>query len=617
MAAGDKRYFGRLTLVFSYSCLSILYFKVLDPVFYAKFHVGDILNYDISFALPVPYLLLTAAFIALYSYLSKESARAIVYPIIAMAMFLPLSYLLTEMRISMCDIKPFSWGRGVYTIYVETFYLIYMLIFSIYTGSILKARGSSAILQMPAFIWFIAINASLLLNGFILYSSVFSIAVFLPLLIGKSVRLFDKAGLFLRSLGNEKLFLIGIYALAFAIRYLWGARLLATVGDNFILASDDGTAYSSIAAMLARGETLPKATALGLNGFGYWYFLGALYKIFGAHNFKAIVMIQSLLGATVPVLTYCIAKRVFRTRLVSVIGSLITSFNLTLIFLSVVIGMESLYVPFFLLAVLVTVGFLSAERFDYKKGFVSGALFGLANNMRGELLLAPLILSIVILITKKVAKPRQIISSVIAIFLGFMMLASIQHVTLYRQYGEYHVAQTPLSAIFANSRLTGENKVLDEAGFNPFKDLRASAGVFLKRPAFVSELMLKGYVKRAAIFFFQPNFGVFDPIFLVNPASGYLFRYPLFLQLYGYIFIVSGILFSLFSKEDMAAKAMMLFFIFYIVSIYSVLFVTNSRCRGALIPITALFASYGITVLYIRARDYFTRPGPQTMQRRR
>ncbi len=604
----EKNYFGILALVFIYSCLSILYFKVLDPRFYLR----NILDHNIAFAVPVPYVLLVAVFIILYSHLSKEKMRLVAYPIIVMAMLLPLSYLLTDLRIGMCDIKPFSWGRGLYTVYVEIFYLIYMLIFSIYTGSALKRAlkdkdrlAHNTVLQMPVFIWFVAIEAMLLTHGFILYSLLFSIAVFAPLSVSKTDVLPGRLGPSLKYFDKELLLLAGIYMLAFAIRYFWGMRLLATAGDNFILASDDGLAYNSIADILSRGNTLPKETALGLNGFGYWYFLTAIYKIFNPHNFKAIIIIQSLFGSTVPVFTYLIAKRVFGMRPVSIIAGLLTCFNLTLVFLSVVIGMESLYIPFLFLAFTAAAYFLSSENFDYKKGFILGGLFGFVNNIRGELLFMPFILSIAVLVTKSASKPARIISAICCIFLGFMLLASIQHIVSYRQYGEYHLTQTALKDTFGSNRFTDENKILSEVGFNPFRDRGASMDVFLRRPVFISELILKGFFKRIVVYCFQPNFGVFDPIFLVNPASGFFFRYPLFLQLYGYIFIIFGIWSSFISRKNMGAELTMLIFMCYIASIYSFLLVTNSRCRGALIPVTALFASYGIAVLCKRARDYY------------
>lgn len=618
MPDGRKRYSGTLILVLIYSCLSILYFEVLDP----KFYLRDVLNYKIVFAVPVPYLLLTAAFIALYSCLSRDKIRLIAYPVIAISMLLPLAYLFTDLRIGMCGIKPFSWGRDLYAIYVEVFYLLCMLSLSFYLGTFFKKLSTdnrsyllgmhdlkirAMVFHAPILIWFIAIIAKLSANGFILYSSVFS-AVFLGAM---AFNLFD--GLrsiikpVLKILGNEKFFLAAVYILAFAVRYFWGTRLLAGVGENFILASDDAVSYDPMAAILARGEVLPKANVFGLNGFGYWHFLGIVYRIFGLHNFRAVIVIQSLIGAAVPVFTYMIAKRIFKVRPVSVISSLFTSFNLTLVFLSVVIGIEALYIPLFFLAVTVAAYFLTAGSFDYKKGLILGSLFGLANNIRGELLFAPFILVFLLFISKMIKRPKDMMIAACSVFLGFALLASIQHIICYKTYGEYHLTQNVLGNIYGIDKFTGENKILDGLGFNPFKSIHSSLRVFFKEPVYISELVLSGFFKRSVIYYFQPNFGVFDPIFLVNPASGYFFRYPVFLQLYGYIFILSGIWFSFIGKEkeNIAAKMMLVIFALYISSIYTFVLIVNSRCRGVLIPVAALFAAYGISMLYRRTRESY------------
>ena len=126
----------------------------------------------------------------------------------------------------------------------------------------------------------------------------------------------------------------------------------------------------------------------------------------------------------------------------------------------------------------VTVTIYLLKDFNYKNAFIIGACFGLANNVRSELLLFPVILAV--LIRKK---------AIISLFAGFILFMSIHHIVNYINYGEYHLIPIDgLKATFAGGH--DENTILNEMGFNLFKS--GAWSTFLNNPIIVSRLIVKG-----------------------------------------------------------------------------------------------------------------------------
>lgn len=621
-----KEILSSASLVTAYTCLSLLYFNYFGQ----KFYIKNLFNCGITIAIPLPYIVLTSIFLLLYASVLREDPKRIALPVIAMALILPIFLLIANLKIGMTTLNPFSFNRGIYKIYAGIYCAIALASFSIFTGiffrgilknkicSFLGPNGSvhqRMIFHLPVLIYFIFIEAVLILNGLAIHASFFLLLSLVFLLPDTMVFLSDRVKPGLEKLfKNELFFLTAIFLLAFALRYLWGERIIGPLGARFLIASDDGRAYDKLASMIARGEIIPKSDFFCLSGFGYWYFLAGLYKIFGAHNFKAVVIVQSFLGALVPVFTYLISKNIFKRIFPSIIAAIITSFNLTLVFLSSVIGMEALYIPLFFLALTAASYFMSSDRYNYWKAFAVGGLFGFANNARGELLFMPFLLSILaffLIKSRNMNKIRPALLAAGAVFLGFVLFMSMQHIASYVIYSEYHIAPSSVKGVFVSERFGEENAALANMGFNPFKSMGASVSALLNNPFKACDLIFTGFSKRIIIYYLQPNFGVFDPIFLVNPASGYLFDFPLYLQFLGYMFIIVGIVTALMKKENIIPKIMLLMIVVFISSIYAFIIVQNSRNRGVLIPIAVILFSYGLSrflhhlkIAYSPTKDY-------------
>lgn len=603
----------RLALVISYTILSILYFVFLDPHLYIK----NIFKNDITFVFPVPYVILVGLFIYSYARVAKESIKKIAYPIIAMAILLPLFYLLSDLKIGMIATNPFRGNRGVYGIYGGFYFLFVMFIFAALSGAVLrkviddkKKHFEEIAFHAPIFAYLILIISLLFINKLSMYGAFCAVFFAVFFLFKEAVNLFSRIIKALKIIfKDERAWLVTIFILALLVRCFWGWRIMAITGDNFIRASDDGITYDPFAALIAQGGTIPKADAFYWSGFGYWYFLAGIYKIFGLHNFKAAVIIQSALGSLVPVFTYYIGKNIFKSRFVAVLASIMTAFNMTLVFLSVVIGMEAIYIPLFTMAMAVAVYMLASKNFNYKNAFVIGCVVGLANIARSEVLFFPIILSaLIFFFMRNRLKIKSVLLSIAALFVGFILLMSIQHVANYAKYGEYKLTSGGLGDTYAGVWGTNENMLLDSLGFNPFKSLPGSIAAFSHDPETVSKLLVKGFIKRLTIYYFRPNFGVFDPVYLVNPASGYFFRFPIYVQLFEYIFIFVGIFFAFRNKENLIGKTMLVVFPVYLSSMYSFIWVTNSRHRGILIPIFSVFLFYGVKVFSEHVKNYYERP---------
>jgi hypothetical protein len=622
-----KRLLIALVLVAAYAILSIWYFLAIDP----QCQVRNILGSDINMAMPLPYILIVAVFIAAYSRIFRQKLKAIAYPAAAMAVILPFFLLLAELKIGMRSANPFSNTREIYGIYASVYFIAIFSAFSMLGGSIFRRLFKSGlsgpieggdsfvhsiIFHLPILIYFVCIAAMFFMNGLAVYASCLLLLFMGTLFFEKPSSLLGKAKeLIVRLAENEKLFVLGIFIIAFLIRYFWGIRLMGLTGAKFTIASDDGVCYDELAGILAGGKLIPAGQIYNMSGFGYWYFLAAVYKIFGPHNFRAAVAVQSFVGAFVPVLAFFIGQRVFKTRFAPALASVIICFDMLLIFLSVVIGMESVYIPLVALALAIAVYFLDGRSFGCKEAFLMGCAVGLAYNARPpELLLFPLILACVIYIfMKRTLSAGRIMRAIVSLFTGFVLLASIQLVTNYVLYGElrlpfpsaigqtYVLDQGESEALHAE-----ENARLGRIGFDIFRDPKGSLCALAHEPFAVTMLLSQGFLKRLSVLYFIPNFGVFDPLYLVNPASGYFFRFPLYVQFFGYILTAAGMAVAVLRKNRTAGTIILLAFLLYRSAGIAFMFVLNARYRGALLPIFILFFAYGVEIFYRKVRSIYS-----------
>lgn len=608
---------AEISIVLSYSFLSIAYFIFLDNSWCIK----NVFGCGFAFAVPIPYIALVAFFMLIYSRITKQKMSTIAYPAIAMAVILPLLLLLVDMKIGICATNPFRGDRLIYGQYAKLYFLFFISLFSIGSGMlgrlcIAKNEGRWTVFHLPVFVYLVYFIAELAMNGLGLYAltalALFCLAFSFDAVAGLARK---ALALTARITKNEKLFLMLLFAIALILRSAWGLRLIGLTGERFIMASDDGPCYANFASMLASGNIIPRESVFAVSGFAYWYFLGLIYKIFGVQNFKAMVLVQSAIGALVPVFAYFIAKKAFKSRFIAVLAGVILCADMTLVFLSVVIGMEAIYIPLVVFALLVAVYCLDPDSIDTKKSLLTGCAFGLAYNARApELLLFPFVLAAIIyLFMRNKMKMRKIVNCLAVLFAGFLILASAQYVVNYAIYGERPRMQAAATGSFrvgiAEGVHSDENKMLGDMGFNPFEDLHRSVSVLLHNPVVAMKLIMVGFFKRLAMLYCIPNFGNFDPLYVVNPGSGYFFRFSVWAQCVGYILTTVGIVTALVKKETRFGAILLFAFLAYMSIRVAVFFVLNARYRGVLLPVFIIFFACGVGFFRTRLKAYYTASG--------
>ena len=137
-----------------------------------------------------------------------------------------------------------------------------------------------------------------------------------------------------------------------------------------------------------------------------------------------------------------------------------------------------------------------------------------------------------------------------------------------------------------------------------------SASVFMHHPIKVASLIAEGFFVRLFALYFVPNFGVFDPFVLVNPASGYFFRFAVYVTALICVFILIGMAGAFVKKDNLWGAIALFSFLAYMSARAALCYVLNSRYRGVLLPAFILFFAYGAAVFYGKARDgYRTRLG--------
>lgn len=307
-----------------------------------------------------------------------------------------------------------------------------------------------------------------------------------------------------------------IAVISFGVRYAWGRHLLSSTGADFIRASDDGTTYDELGRFIAAGAAPPIATATHFGGMLYWYFLGFLYKVFGVGNFSTVILVQSLLGAVVPVAMYFLARRVCKSAWLALAAATICSLNVVLIFLSGVIGMEALFVPLVALALGLLVRNWSAGRAPAAAFLAAGLLLGVANMTRNEIFGYPVML---LLLAVPLARGRDVRMAAV-VCAGFAAVWMTQAAITRSLYGQWTLPSQQAPVTFARGTFgIDENVQLDRMGFNPFLDAPKAARVLAAQPRPVVSLLTTGFVKRLYTFLLLPNSGIFDPLALTTSGN--------------------------------------------------------------------------------------------------
>jgi hypothetical protein len=140
------------------------------------------------------------------------------------------------------------------------------------------------------------------------------------------------------------------------------------------------------------------------------------------------------------------------------------------------------------------------------------------------------------------------------------------------------------------------NKRLIELGMkNPVANPFQSLGVFMRSPREVIAVMADIIPKRMRNFYFWPNFGFFDPVYLVNSCA-YPNAYASHLEFYAIFVLFAGAAVFAVSKEvPIAHKALIAIPVIYYSLLHGVLFLSHSpRYKAPIDPFIAIIVSFGI-----------------------
>jgi len=522
------------------------------------------------------------------------------------ALIFQLMLYLIQFRAAMAADSPFQFGkRDIYAVYSELYFIAAAVCFTVYAAWDLRRKD---LLRLPALglfgylLW--TLSAIKLYPLAAMLAVVFMLTVFIRRDQTASARIgsiLEKALAFVSR--KEVIFVTGLFIAAFTARYFFGSRLLALTGDQYLRASDDGLTYAPYAVQWAHGLVpgkyeQPDGTYWG--GFGYWVFLGVIYKIFGDYNHPAAIFFQAALSATAPVSIYFITKTIFK-KPAAVIAGVLTALDMNLIFLSGVNGMESLYIPaFYAGLVLLINGIRHIEGLKLLYAAFIGVILGFVNTIRSEVFLFPFAAgALVILFARKRAGAFRTILISAALIAGFILPLALHATRNYVNYNKFTFMSSQASACFSKDvNGSPENAELAKMGFNPFADPGLSIKVFKEHPKTVARLLSVGFIKRAALLFFIPNFGTFDPVMLVNPGSGFVYNYALALKTYGCLLIAAGLILAFKCRENILEKWIIVSFIFSIVCTYGLVMVTNSRHRGVITPLLFAFLGFALHKLW-------------------
>jgi hypothetical protein len=405
---------------------------------------------------------------------------------------------------------------------------------------------------------------------------------------------------------------VGLIALSFAVRYYWGRHLLASTGSDFLRASDDGPSYDTLARQIAAGTPPALKEAAYWGGMLYWYFLGLVYRIWGVGNFAAAILVQSALGAIVPVATYVIGRDVLNSKSLAMTAGAMCALNVTLIYLCGVIGMEALFVPLVCSGLVLLTRSWADDRASTAGFLAAGLLFGLANMARNELLGYPLVLLVVAAVfavrryrsAGDVRVATHDVRMVVVLCLGFSLVWMAQAFVNHALYGHFTLPSAQARETFARGTFgIEENALLDSMGFNPFRDAARSLGVFAAQPQRVVWLLASGFVKRFYTFLLLPNAGIFDPLTLtisgrindVLPAISV--NYSSAIEAYEILFGVLGVMAFLIRGGRGMLTASLLALLGYSCVLNAFIDAKSARHRAIIIPVLTLCLMKGVEVV--------------------
>ncbi len=394
-----------------------------------------------------------------------------------------------------------------------------------------------------------------------------------------------------------------LWMAAWLVRWVYGLRLLSATGADFVRAGDDSDTNDAFAWRFAQDPAaIMEIDRESVYPPGYWMVLGVIYRAVG-HRFDAVVLVQTLLSALVPVCVYWLTRRLIPGRsgeLAARVAGLLAVLNTGLIHCSVVLDQEAIYLPFLFLglcALLRAVG-PQAETLSRRWLCAAGVLFGLANLMRPITLFIPAVIFAWLLCARRrigsalrdtawCAVPMLLVLMPLVIRNAVMSGGEVLSVT---------------SEAAGHYRALGNEPFL-ALGINPFGDPLGTLAAIARQPAASAQAFWTVVPPRVVRFFFVPFFGNFDPVLILN-ANVLATAYALTLEFYAYAAMAVGCWWLLRAESSRVGTQLFLWMTAYFALTPVFWFIRNATYRVPLHPIFLIWLAAGVLCLWPKGRSH-------------
>lgn len=400
---------------------------------------------------------------------------------------------------------------------------------------------------------------------------------------------------------KDRNFMICLFIADFLIRCFFAVNVISKTEANganrFVLASDDGDGYDRFGTAIAKNPSslIGKEVKLwgGYYDYAYTIFIAGIYKVFG-RNFYAVTFIQSFLGAFLPVIVFLIGRTLL-SKSTGVLAATALALKNPIVFLSVVLGHEAVWMPILTLFVLMMAFYYKNGRRSCLSIGLAGVALGFVCVFRGLFInLIPFTALWIMFFWRDKKVKERTVGTVIFVLCALIII-----------YSASIIFKSPLSSgskdriqsIWELNHLYDQfkgigNDQLMNIGINFTRDIRGSIDTIISHPVIFIKVALRIYPLRIIGYLSAHQFGFFDLLYLVNSAK-FQNSFMSFLEFYFTLFFIYG-LFLCVKKRDIL-KSPIFLMLSFIIFVFAIIFIhITPRQKAVSTPFVYLVGSYGL-----------------------
>ncbi|MBA3430756.1 MAG: glycosyltransferase family 39 protein, partial [Actinobacteria bacterium] len=387
-------------------------------------------------------------------------------------------------------------------------------------------------------------------------------------------------------------FIVGI---TYVTRGAFSLQALIGAGEtSFVLSSDDGETYVSFARSLLSGGDLHFIAGETPYAPGYTFFVALLLVLTGG-NFLLLVLLHSMLAAVTGVLLYLVLRHM-AGRLAALTGGMLLALNVGLLQVQGTMTAEALALPFIMLFIWALTRYEGSPRSQWILG--AGVALAIAIYSRNMVLIfLPATVGWILLRQQPRLLRRTYFASLLILVVVLpLALTNFALTGTARLTGQDAALAWGLSTEPWQA-LAPSNEPLLEMGIDPFREPATSLAAIWADPAPVTAFVARSAPRRAITMLFPPEFGLFDPLRILNPgivanAFGPLVDSVLIAML------LLGFVMARRDKSSSAGTLLILLIVAYLL-LFSILFTPYHppRYHTLIAPFMITFQALGIAML--------------------